>query len=185
MKKNEKIIAKRKKFKGNLFTIWDTDIQFGQHMVTWEQISLNGFTKSVMVIPITKGKKIILIRKFCPASKTYEYVLPGGKVEKKEKLKQTAQRELIEEIGLKPKNLIPLGPFKILPAYLAGTTYGFIGNNLKKNKRVLGEELEYLEKSSFGSREILEMIKDRKIRDVRTVAILLYFFSFHQTKRKT
>lgn len=184
MKQDEKILAKRKKFIGNLFTIWDTDIQFGQQVATWEQISLNGFTKSVMVIPITKDKKIILIQKFCPASKTYEYVLPGGKVEKKEKLKQTALRELIEEIGLKPKNLIPLGSFKILPAYLVGTTYGFIGKNLIKDNKSSCEELEHLEISSFSPKEILKMIKNRKIRDARTVAILLYFFSFHQTKKK-
>ncbi|MCX7928581.1 MAG: NUDIX hydrolase [Patescibacteria group bacterium] len=175
---SKKIISKKQKFQSKLFTLWEVDVKINKKKQTWETVSLNGVTKSVMIIPITSDNKIILIKKFCTASNTYEYVLPGGKVEREELLKQTAKRELIEEIGFEPKELIPLGPFKILPAYLVGTTYGFIGKNLKINQKYFEEEIEILKKSAFTLQEILEMIKNKKIRDVRTVAILLYFFTF-------
>ena len=174
----EYILKKTKKFKTKTFTVWEADLKLGRNKFTWEHISFNQADKSVMIAPLTGDNKLVLIKKFCPAVNGYEYVLPGGKVDKDSSLEKTAKRELLEETGYYPKKLIPLGPFKILPAYLVGTTYGFIAKEIVKKEGVNGDELESIKLIEVPFNKAVKLIKEEKIRDVRSVAIILYVSTF-------
>lgn len=175
----ESVVRKNKKIKSKTFTIWETNLRFGRKEVCWEHISFNETKKSVMVAPFIENK-LILIKKFCPAVDSYELVLPGGKVGKGDSLVKTAKRELSEETKYYPKKLIPIGPFKILPAYLVGTTYAFIAQDLIKKKGLKGDEIESLKQVKLTLAKARQQIKAGKIRDVRTVAIILFISTFFQ-----
>lgn len=171
----EKIIKRKKKIQGGSWIIWEFTHDLGNNIkVTWEALGLaDGTRKSTMVAASNNKGRILLLEKYCAAHGKRELVLPGGKVDKGETLAQSAARELAEETGYYPGKLIPLGPFHILPGYLIGTTYGFIATNLLR-KKVKGDEKEYLKVKWCSLPEVLKLIKKGKIRDARTVAIILY-----------
>lgn len=58
-------------------------------------------------VAIFKQDKVLLLFK----TKTKEYVLPGGKLEKDETPEQAARREVLEEVGLELRNLEEWGHF--------------------------------------------------------------------------
>lgn len=178
----EKVIKKQKKISSKTFTIWDTSIQFGDKEETWEQISINAADKSVMILPLTDTGKIILIKKFCPASNTYEIVLPGGKVEGGLSVIQSARKELIEEIGFGSKKLISLGSLQILPSYLCAETFGYVATDLYKDSSLKGDEVEVLKVMTLSFKEALRLIKSNKINDARTIALILKYSTFFHSK---
>ena len=144
----------------------------------YEYVTLNGFTESVMICPITDDGEIVFIKKYVSAENTIELVLPGGKVENGLTRLQTAKKELMEEIGMSAVKYAPLGQFKILPAYFLGKTYGFIAEGLNKNKDVEIDKTETIKVVTIPIKKVLDEIQSGKIRDVRTVAVVLYYFTF-------
>lgn len=131
-----------------------------------------------MVLPLTSKNEIIFIKKYCAAEDSYELVLPGGKIENGLSLLVTARKELREEIGMAAATLIPLGDFKILPSYLVGKTYGFIAKGLKDIDDVKIDNEETLKIVKLKMKNVLEKIKNKEIRDSRTVAVILYVTTF-------
>lgn len=178
----EKVIKKQKKISSKTFTIWDTFIRFGDKEVIWEQVSINAADKSVMVLPLTDNGKILFIKKFCPASNTFEIVLPGGKVEGKLSVIQSAKKELIEEIGFGSKKFDSLGSLQILPAYLCAETFGFVATDLYKDDSLRGDEIEILKTVTLSFKEAFQLIKTNKINDARTIALILKYFTFFHSK---
>lgn len=59
----------------------------------------------VIVIPITSGNEVVLVKQYRPAINDYIYELPSGMVDKDENFEYAAKRELFEETGLKCKSL--------------------------------------------------------------------------------
>ena len=113
-------------------------------------------------------------------SKSFELLLPGGKVGKGQTLSQAANKELIEETGFKTQDLVNLGVFNILPAYTSLTTTGFLATKLTENKSLAGDEIEIESIQRISLKNSIEMIKKGKIRDARSVAIVLYANTFFQ-----
>ncbi len=58
---------------------------------------------TVCIFPITKNKKIVLVKQFRPGPKKIFFELPGGYLNKDEDPTECAARELLEETGYKGK----------------------------------------------------------------------------------
>ena len=69
----------------------------------------------VVVIPRIKKDRYILIRQFRFEARDWLWEFPAGGIEKGESLTQAARRELIEEIGYRPKRLKKLLQFFSFP----------------------------------------------------------------------
>ena len=59
------------------------------------------YCDGVMILPITRDNKIIMVRQYRPAINEYIYELPAGIVDPGETIEEAAKRELYEETGLK------------------------------------------------------------------------------------
>jgi ADP-ribose pyrophosphatase len=153
---NQKLAAKTKHW-----SIWDKNgLEYAQ---------LNSATQSVMIAPIHKSGKITLIEKYFPAMGYSALTFPGGKLEPGQNLKQTIIRELEEETGLTANKLEVVSKVDILPAYLVGTTHFAIAKNLTKTNNELDKEVSALHNLKYN--QIMQMIKDGKIKDARTIAL--------------
>lgn len=82
---------------------------------------------SIMVLAITMKREIVFVRQFRPASKQYTLELPAGMIDKNEKPKEAAKRELYEETGYRCRKLVPLGKVSAGIDRLDGTAYIFFG----------------------------------------------------------
>jgi ADP-ribose pyrophosphatase len=110
----------------------------------FERVNCQGI---VVIVPVTDGKEVLLIRQFRPPVNNYVVEFPAGLNDKGETLEEAARRELLEETGYSAKEMIFLteGPLssgasaEILTAYLAkGLAFRGIG------ERDETEEIEVL-----------------------------------------
>lgn len=153
-------------YKSNFFSLWKSENTHAEYA------SLNEAEESVMVLPLTKTKEIYFVNKYCPAMKSWEIILPGGKVKSGEKIKDTVKRELEEEIGFSPQKVKKLITVVILPRYIVGKTHFFIAEDLTEANITKKQGSEKIKPTKIKISDIRNKIKNGKIRDSRSISLL-------------
>jgi len=135
---------------------------------------------AVVIAPITRDGKIILIRQERIPIGQAIWEMPSGQIDdhdgSEDKIKDTALREVREETGyeLAPNGeLISLGYFFSSPGFTDERGYFFLARPVqpcaKSPERDEGESI--LDCRGFTSEEIRCMIEDNEIRDANTLGI--------------
>jgi len=99
----------------------------GGSLRQWETVERVNCEGIVAIVPLTGSGEVILIRQFRPAVNNYVIEFPAGLNDKGERLEEAARRELLEETGYEPKEMVFLaqGPLssgssnELLSVYLA------------------------------------------------------------------
>lgn len=134
--------------------------------------------KPVAVIIAVADGKIVLENQYRPSLDKWLYELPAGFLEGGISLEHLAANELHEETGYLARKLTFL-----FSAYAASGTsdetyYYYLAEGLKKDKQHL-EKYEMINKIRLvGVRQLLQMIKQKKIVDGKTIQGILYYYLF-------
>ena len=125
------------------------------------------------------NNEFFLVKQFRFAIEQNIWEFPAGKIDPGEDPKNTALRELREEIGYEAGKIKYLGKIYPSPAYLNEVLYlyyaydlNFVGQDLDEN-----EELE-VETASFE--QIGHMIKNNIIEDAKTISLYYKLLEFEQ-----
>jgi ADP-ribose pyrophosphatase len=135
---------------------------------------------AVIIAPMTRDGKIILIRQERIPIEQAIWEMPSGQIDDEDldedKIKNTALREVREETGyeLAPNGeLISLGYFFSSPGFTDERGYFFLARAVQPcaegPDREEGESI--LDCRGFNSEEIRRMIADNEIRDANTLGI--------------
>jgi 8-oxo-dGTP pyrophosphatase MutT (NUDIX family) len=135
---------------------------------------------AVVVAPMTRDGKIVLIRQERIPIQQVIWEMPSGQIDDhnadQEKIKDTALREVREEAGyeLAPDGgLIPLGHYFSSPGFTDERGYFFLARPVQPfeegPERDEGESI--LDCREFSVAEIRRMIADNEIRDANTLSI--------------
>ena len=135
------------------------------------------FPESVIILPVLTSDRIILIRQYRAAINDYIYEVPAGVVEENELPKEAARRELIEEIGYEPGELIPLGYYYPVPGYSTEKMHFFIARKLEY-VGMRPEPYEVITPTVVNLADALDMIKNNQIVDLKTAMLILYYANF-------
>ena len=139
-----------------------------------EQIYKNGrIGNSVTILPITKEKKIILViepRVF--TKRTVGVEAPAGYVEDFERPIEAAERELLEETGLKSKEIIQLREYYCDMGSFAGITSSFIAKECEKVSEQNLDEDEFIAIVECTIDEAKELIDMEYIKDINTIYLI-------------
>jgi ADP-ribose pyrophosphatase len=128
---------------------------------------------AVAIVPLFDDGRVLLERQFRYPHRREFIEVPAGKLEPGEPHLDTAKRELIEETGYAAAQWSRLGVIHPAIAYTDEAIEIFVAEKLTEKTRKLdaGEFLEVL-RVPFG--EAIEMIRDGRITDAKTVAALLW-----------
>jgi ADP-ribose pyrophosphatase len=137
---------------------------------------------AVVVLPLLEEDRVLLIRNRRYAVGAVLLELPAGTLEKGEDPMNCAGRELLEETGYLAKRLRLLGSFYSSPGVLTEKMHAFVAYDLQEETQALeaGEEIE-LEPVPLA--EAIEMIRDGRIQDGKTVATLLMYERFWRERQ--
>lgn len=153
----------KKVFKGMIFDVYQ-----------WEQKMYDGSTHTferikrpdtVVVIPVTEDGKIIICEQEQPHREKPYLSLISGRVEENETAEESAKRELLEETGFEPKELMLWGSHSASDK-IEWTIHTFIAKGCKK---IAGQNLNPGEKirCDFVSlQEFIETLAQRKVDDI-------------------
>ena len=96
------------------------------------------------IIPVTKDGKLVMVRQFRFGAWQQSLELPGGIVDPGEDPKAAATRELAEETGYRPREVIALGSVHPNPAFQGNRCHSFLALDCEPGtaRPEAGEDLE-------------------------------------------
>ena len=118
--------------------------------------------------------KIPLVKQYRYSYQEEMYELPAGKLEKNENSYDAGIRELEEEVGLKAESLTSLGVMYPSCGYTNEKIYLYKANDVKPSKQHLDSD-EDITVNYFSIDEILQMIDSGKIKDAKTICLVLKY----------
>jgi len=129
---------------------------------------------AVAVLPLFDDGRILLERQFRYPHRREFIELPAGKLEPGEPHLETAKRELLEETGYTARDWKRLGVIHTAIAYTDEAIELFLAEKLSQAVRKL-DAGEFLETLIVPFAEPMQMIRDGRITDAKTVTGLLWF----------
>ncbi len=132
------------------------------------------FGEAVAALPIKDNNRIVLIKQFRPAINRWIIEIPAGKLEPNETPEECIKRELVEEIGYRPKTLIKLCSLYLTPGYSNEVLHLYIAKDLEYIGRK-PERYELIEVMELNIDDALKLLESQDVIDAKTyLAITLY-----------
>src|ERR1700676_1519110 len=136
---------------------------------------------SVWVLPVLSDGRVVLIRQYRHAARTFLWELVAGRIDEGESPRKAAARELIEETGYRAKRFRIFLDFFPSPGFLEERMFILLAEDLREGI-AQPEKDERIENRAYDRKELEQMIQKRIIRDGKTIAGLLYYIRFLTTK---
>ncbi|MFP4145951.1 MAG: NUDIX hydrolase [Phycisphaeraceae bacterium] len=127
---------------------------------------------AVVILPWLDEHTLVLIRNERPSVGETLWELPAGTLEEGEDPGECAERELAEETGYRPGQVERMTEFYTTPGFCTEKMFAYRATGLEH----VGQDLdatEHIEVEKVTPGEALKMIADGRIRDGKTIAVLL------------
>jgi ADP-ribose pyrophosphatase len=170
-----KVLKSEIVYQGRVFGVRRDELQEPSGLrTTREVITHHG---SVVVLPVLEDGRIVLIRQYRHATRQYLWELVAGSMDKGEKVKAAAARELLEETGYKAKRYSVFLEIYPSPGFLEEKMYILLAEGLTAGK-AQPEWDEQIETKAYTAKELKRMLKNGNFHDAKTVAGLLHYFAY-------
>jgi len=131
---------------------------------------------SVVILPVLPDGRIVLVRQYRHAARQYLWELVAGRMERGENPKKGAQRELLEETGYRAKKFSIFLDVFPTPGFLEERMFLLLAEGLSAGEAE-PEEDEKIIVASYTRKQLEAMMRTRKLRDAKSIAGLLFYFS--------
>ncbi len=129
---------------------------------------------AVVVLPVHDDGTMVLLRQFRYPTGEVLLEAPAGKLDVEgESAEDCARRELVEETGLEAGMMRPLGSFYTSPGFSDEILHCFAATGLRTSGGPRMAEPEILEVVRCSPAGLDDAIREGRIRDAKTLAILL------------
>ncbi len=129
---------------------------------------------AVVMLAEKEGQMIILVRQFRKAVEEILLELPAGTLEPEEEIIDCARRELEEETGYLARKLEIIMDFYSAPGFCSEKLTLFYARDLVKTKSNTDQD-EFIEITEVSREEVSHLIKERKIRDAKSLIGILWW----------
>jgi len=143
------------------------------------ETDLVSFGESVVILPLLKDGRILMLRQYRSAINRWILELPAGRIDDGENMYEAAKRELLEETGYRAGELTFIGSFYVSPGYSDEFMHLFLAKDLE----YIGmepQEDEIIETIAIQPDKIPDMLY-RDVIDGKSIVGLLTYI--HLIKR--
>jgi ADP-ribose pyrophosphatase len=178
--KRAQILKSEILYQGKVFSLQrDTVIEPGGMQVERDIIEHPG---SVVVLPIFKDGRILLIRQYRHSVGEFLWELVAGRKEPNESPVAGARRELLEETGYTAKRMRKLMRVVPTPGFVNEWMWIFAAEGLTEGA-AQPEEDEKITPRIFSLKEAEKMIELGTLRDAKSICGILYYMRFRKRTR--
>lgn len=156
-------------FNGTVFDIEQFDTELGDK--GWHTFQVIRHPGGAGILPLHGDGTVTLIRQSRPAVATSLLEIPAGRLDAGETPEECAKRELLEETGLEALNIHPLGFIHPSPGVFDEVVHLFAATGLTQH-HPMPEDDELIEPVRIPLAEALQMARDGRISDAKTIAAL-------------
>lgn len=137
-------------------------------------------TDWVNIIPVTTNNEVVLIEQFRHGIEAMTLEIPGGMVDDDEDPQFAAERELIEETGYKPGEIVFLGKSHPNPATHDNLVYHYLALDCEKVSEVKFDSTESIVTSLVSIDEIPDLLANEKITHSLVVAAFCRYLLYNR-----
>jgi ADP-ribose pyrophosphatase len=137
---------------------------------------------SVVVLPVLPDGRIVMVRQYRHATRQYLWELVAGRMERGENPRMGAERELLEETGYRARKFSIFLHVFPTPGFLEERMYLLLAEGLTAGQAE-PEDDEKLTVAAYTRRQLEQMMQTGKLRDAKSIAGLLFYFSFLAKKK--
>ncbi len=125
----------------------------------------------VMIMALTEGREVLLVRQYRPGVDGFVYELPAGFLEAGETdILERAKTELREETGYVTDTWRSIGTIHDAPSRMKKTSHCFLALNARKATEQDDDPTEFVSYESIPLTTVQRMITDGKITSAVTIA---------------
>ncbi len=167
-----RVLASRTVYEGRLFNVELDDIVLttGVHAFR-ETLRHPG---AVAMVPVLEDGRLALVTQYRHAAGRRLLEIPAGTLERGEEPAAAVERELREEIGMRPGHVAPLGGIYVAPGYTSEYIHLFVCTGLTES-RLDGDPDEDIEVELRTLDEALAAVDSGEIADAKSVIGLLRY----------
>ena len=165
----ERKLSSEMKFDGKLIKV-TYDIADVNGKEAWREVVHHPGASAV--VAIDEDNRIIIEKQFRYALNDYLLEIPAGKLDAGEDPLVCAKRELEEETGIIASEWISLGTIATSPGFCNEVIHLYVAKGLSKGE-IHWDEDEYVEVERYTFDELLQRIKEEKIKDSKSLSALL------------
>lgn len=165
----ERKLSSEMKFDGKLIKV-TYDIADVNGKEAWREVVHHPGASAI--VAIDEDNRIIMEKQFRYALNDYLLEIPAGKLDKGEDPLVCAKRELEEETGIIASEWISLGTIATSPGFCNEVIHLYVAKGLSKGE-IHWDEDEYVEVERYTFDELLQRIKEEKIKDSKSLSALL------------
>jgi len=135
---------------------------------------------AVAIVAINSNGEYLLVKQFRHAVGKSLYEIVAGGIDSGETPEETARRELQEEAGYYPQKLIHLGGFYSTPGFSNEFLHFFMATELIASP-LRAEDTEEIEAIWIAKHELIDMLRNGAIVDLKTIAAILYCLKYDES----
>lgn len=169
----EKTISTQQIFSGRVISLQVDEVQLPNGKQSKREIVKH--PGAVAVIAVTPENKIVMVEQYRKALERTIVEIPAGKLEKGEDPKICAMRELEEETSYQCEKLEWLTSFYTSPGFADEIIHVYMATGLSKKQTAASlDEDEFVELLEVSLEEALQLVKEQRIFDAKTVYAVQY-----------
>ncbi|CAM2855192.1 ADP compounds hydrolase NudE [Legionella worsleiensis] len=169
----EKPFCKQKSViaKSRLFTVEEMHLEFSNGAKRiYERIKNHGHG-AVLIVAITPGNSLLLVREYAAGTDTIELAFPKGLIDRGETAVEAANRELREEVGFAARELHWLRTMSLAPGYFGSRIEVVLAQGLYYAP-LDGDEPEPPEVVEWPLSAAMELLEKPDFTEARSIAAL-------------
>lgn len=160
------IIQSEKVYQGRIISVYQDKVRLPDgRTALWDRVEHPG---AVGIVPLLEDEKVIMVRQYRNAVDDEILEIPAGKLDRNESPEACAIRELAEEIGMKPGELIKVAEFYNSPGYSNERFYLYLARGLEPEKGNT-EADEFLNIETHPLETLVKMISSGELRDAKSI----------------
>jgi len=135
-----------------------------------------------VIVPVLWGERFVLVSQHRVAVGSYLLEFPAGTLERGEKPRACARRELAEEVRYRAGKLKKLVEIYPAPGISTEKMHLFLATNLRPTRQGKLDDDEFLEVRILAKRELERKIRRGEIHDAKTI-IGFYYYQLHHGEK--